>query len=246
MSAFAPRSCLVLCLALALPACAGSRGGGGGYAPAVQAPTEAVAQAPSAPASVPASVPAPAPAPDGVVAEGARPAPGEPERASAPQPAAMPAPSGPFTLASAGLTAPTPAGWRTRRKASALVYEGPMRLPSVAMFGPQKADTFQGAVDGLAAELAAPLGAVRITRHPTETTLAGYRAFVAEGTGRAEGFPMRWRATIVDAERPTIILGLAPTFFWGGNAGKIRSFERSIQKAPVQTAALERARTTTR
>jgi hypothetical protein len=231
MSAFAAsRFSFALCVSVCLAACSGGRSGGGGYAPLARG-------APSL--QEPAVTDRVAPP---VAEEPAFPAPAAPTTAEAAvEPA--PVPAGPFTLAGAGLRAPTPAGWRTRRKASALVFEGPMRLPSVALFNPQESATFQGAVDGLATELSTPLGNVRITRAPTETTLAGYRAYVAEGTGRAEGFPMRWRATIVDTERPTIILGLAPSFFWGGNAGKIREFERSIQKVPLQTASLGRTQT---
>ena len=230
MSVFArDRIVLVLACALGLTGCSfGGAGSGGGYGPTqpypminvVDAPAPAPAARPAAPVAEPTDeVPFPAPASE--------------EMAEAPPAPAAPQP---FTMERAGFAAPMPNGWRTRRKATALIYEGPMRLPSVAMWQP-KTNSVEATVQGLQAELATPLKSVRITRPATETTLAGYRAFVAEGVGRAEGFPMRWRATIVDAKHPTIILGLAPTMFWGGNAPKIRNFERSIQPAPIQTAS---------
>lgn len=152
-------------------------------------------------------------------------------------PAAPPA-TGPFDAQRAGLTVTGARGWRTRRRDKALVYEGTLRVPSIALFESTRGTTLEEAVDELEAELGAALGSVRITRQASETTVAGYRAFVAEGTGRAEGFPMRWRATIIDAKRRTVVLGLAPSFFWGGNVGKIKTFERGLQKAVVETASL--------
>jgi hypothetical protein len=66
--------------------------------------------------------------------------------------------------------------------------------------------------------------------------MAGYPAYVVEGTGRAEGFPMRWRATVVDAQHPTIVLALTPTFFWGANKSRIARFEQTITRSMAQVA----------
>ena len=154
-------------------------------------------------------------------------------------------PAQPYDTARAGLAVDVPRGWRTKRRDMALVYEGPMRVPSVVLFEP-KARTLDDAVEGLAAELRAPLGAVRITKQPEATTIAGYEAYVAEGSGRAEGFPMRWRATIVAGERLTVLLGLTPSFFWGANRGKVVAFERGVRRADVDTAELAARETAAR
>ncbi|MDJ0521796.1 MAG: hypothetical protein QNJ90_06940 [Planctomycetota bacterium] len=151
----------------------------------------------------------------------------------------------PFDAARAGLVVTNPRRWRVKRRDLALVYEGSMRVPSVVLVEP-RASTLQAAVDGLADELSVPLGRVRITKPAQPTTLAGYPAYVAEGTGTAEGFPMRWRATVVDARRLTLVLALAPSFFWGGNVRAIRSFEQGIRKTDVETAAPTRGRVSPR
>lgn len=171
---------------------------------------------------------APSPAPEPVAAADAA-----PEPTQAPPPAERL----PFETTRAGLAIAVPAGWKTRRRDLALIYEGPMRVPSVVLFEPA-ARTLDEAVTGLPAELRAPLGAVRITKQPEATTVAGYEAFVVEGTGRAEGFPMRWRATVIDAGHLTIMLGLTPSFFWGANRSRIVAFERGVRRAPATTATL--------
>ncbi len=158
---------------------------------------------------------------------------------------AAPAPRQPYDTARAGLAVAVPRGWKTKRRDLALIYEGPMRVPSVVLFEP-KARTLDDAVQGLAEELRAPLGAVRITKQPQAATVAGYSAYVAEGTGRAEGFAMRWRATIVEAETLTIMLGLTPSFLWGPNRGRVMAFERGVRRADVQTAGLDARETASR
>lgn len=164
----------------------------------------------------------------------------EVEPAATPSKPARPAPAAPFDARRAGL-AVSANGWRTRRRDKALVYEGRMRVPSIALFEATRGETLEETVAQLDTLIGGALGSVRVTGKPRETTLAGYRAFVAEGTGRAEGFPMRWRATVVEAERRTVVLGLAPSFFWGGNVGKIRQFESGIRKAAAPEAGVETA-----
>ena len=152
-----------------------------------------------------------------------------------PKPSSPPARSLRFDPRQAGLEVTVPRGWRVNRRDAALIYEGPMRLPSVAMFEPERR-TLQDVVAGLPQELAPILGRVRITKAASPTTVGGYSAFVAEGTGAAEGFAMRWRATVIDAERLTIMLGLGPTFVWGMGEGRLRSFEQSIRRADAPVA----------
>jgi hypothetical protein len=220
---------LALSLALSLAACATPR----------RAATTTVA-------SVPAPV-APLPHTSVEVAEAEGEAEGEADGAAeAVQEAkASPAPRQPYDTTRAGLAVAVPRGWKTKRRDMALIYEGPMRVPSVVFFEP-KARTLDDAVKGLAEELRAPLGAVRITKQPVAATVAGYPAYVAEGTGRAEGFAMRWRATIVEAETLTIMLGLTPSFLWGPNRGRVMAFERGVRRADVQTAGLDARETAAR
>ncbi|MDJ0975239.1 MAG: hypothetical protein QNJ98_12315 [Planctomycetota bacterium] len=188
-----------------------------------------------APRAVAATTPVPVAAPAPAAAPLAPPSMAvEPTAPAAP--AVRPAP-GPFTLAKAGLTAPTPRGWKTTRRNGELVYEGPMRVPSVAVFEAAR-PSLDDAVGALPNQIAGAVSGVRVTRAAQRTTVAGYDAYVVEGTGRAEGFPMRWRATVVEAERTTVLLALAPSMFWGSRQGAIRSFKQGVRRTDVQTASL--------
>lgn len=149
---------------------------------------------------------------------------------------AKPAP-GPFTLAAAGLHAPIPRGWKTTRRDGALVFEGPMRVPSVAVFEASHAE-LGDAVRALPAQVAGAITGVRVTQRARPATLAGYEASIVEGTGRAEGFPMRWRATVVEAERTTVFLALAPSFLWGARQGAIQTFKQGVARRSTETASL--------
>ena len=221
---------VLMALAFSLAACSGTSGS-----------SRAVAVTPAAPAPVAKTEPAAPSTPAAPMDVAPAVAASEPT----PEPVATPKPRQPYDTARAGLSVPVPRGWKTKRRDMALIYEGPMRVPSVVLFQP-KAATLDEAVKGLADELRAPLGAVRITKAATAGELAGYKAYVAEGTGRAEGFPMRWRATIVDAEELTVMLALVPSFFWGANRGAVRSFENGVRRAEVRTAGLDTRETASR
>ena len=144
-------------------------------------------------------------------------------------------PSGPvtpetFDAERAGLVVPVPDGWKTRVQETALVYEGKMRVPSFVFYTTKYA-TLEEGVAALEAEVGAALEEVKVSEAAAETTLAGYRAFVAEGTGKAEGYTMRWRATLVDADELTMMLALVPSFLWGFNKGRVHEFEASVRRA---------------
>lgn len=209
---------LLAAFAISLAACSsGPRGSATVEMPPATVAETAPQAAPAEPsAGAPAAVDSPKPVRDA---------------APAPQPVARQ----PFDAARAGLAVAVPGGWKTKRRDLALIYEGPMRVPSVVLWQPE-AQTLDAAVKRLPEELRAPLGAVRITKQPQTTTVAGYDAYVVEGTGRAEGFPMRWRATVVDAEHLTIMLGLTPSFFWNANRGRVVAFERGVTRAGLETA----------
>ncbi len=175
--------------------------------PSVMAPRTVGGTAPPAPAPLPVAEPAAAPI----------------QQPSAPEPYR----GVPFDLVRAGLAVGNPSGWSSKRQDLALVYAGTMRVPSIVMFEP-KARTLDAAVADLSKEVGAVLKGVRINKRAAPTRMAGHAAYVAEGTGSAEGFSMRWRATVVDAAHPTIVLALAPSFFWNANKARILKFEQSI------------------
>lgn len=195
------------------------------------APTPAAsAPIPSMPAPSTASASKPADATP-VALEPAAPTP--PARGPAPAPAERPQTNTardvrqPFDPARAGLQITAPRGWSTTRRDLALVYAGTLRVPSLVLWE-AKAAHFDEAVAGIAAELKPALGTVRITKPASASTVAGYRASVIEGTGRAEGFAMRWRAHVIDAEQVTLMLALTPSFLWGPNRGAVLAFERGV------------------
>ncbi len=213
---------------LALGACAAPRSQAPEPALAAQAVADAATPAtprPELATSDPTPTQEPAAQRDAATAKVATPAPARPARRL------------PFAAERAGLAVAKPRGWDIKRRDGALVYEAPLRVPSIVFFQPQ-GDSLDDVVGGLAQELSAPLGRVRITRAAQQTKLAGYPAYVAEGTGSAEGFPMRWRATVVDAKELTVVLALAPSFFWGPNVRSIRAFEQGIRRTDGAAAAL--------
>ena len=138
-------------------------------------------------------------------------------------------PNRPFELARAGLRAEKPRKWRTRRRDGALIYQGPMRLPTVVLFEPS-GRTLDEAVAGLSTEIGAVMGRVRIGRRVRDKTVAGYPAKVLTGTGRAEGHAMRWRATVIDGDRIAVVLVLGPSFMWGAASNSAAQFERSLRR----------------
>ena len=105
-----------------------------------------------------------------------------------------------------------------------------MRVPSIALWIPPE-DSYDATRANLTRALAPALGSVRVQGQPQPTRVGGYPAVSATGTGKAEGFTLRFRVWVVDAPYPVVILGLAPTFLWGGAQRKITAFVGNIGSA---------------
>ena len=153
-----------------------------------------------------------------------------PEAAPAPERARvrMRAPSGRFTLAAAGLSAPTPSGWKFEQNRDTVVYQARARVPSIVFFR-ARGTSRAAAIDQLPQQMSAEMRSVRVNRRRTHATIAGYPALVLEGTGRIEIFPVRWRAYIIEARERIVMAAVAPTFFWNAQQAKIRSFIANVR-----------------
>ena len=135
----------------------------------------------------------------------------------------------PFDMARAGFDVDLPRKWKTRRQDGALVYQGAMRVPTIVFFEAE-GKTLDEAVAGVPAQLREVLGSLRVSgKAKRARDVAGYSARVLTGTGHAEGYPMRWRATVVDADRMTVIMVLSPSFIWGQASTAASKFVKSIE-----------------
>ena len=156
-----------------------------------------------------------------------------------PAPAPRLVPTGRFTLAAAGLRAPTPAGWKFEQNRDTVVYQARARVPSIVFFRAEGA-TQAAAVERLPRQMGAEMRSVRVNRRRSQTTVAGYPALMLEGTGRIEIFPVRWRAYIIEARQRVVMAAVAPTFFWNAQQARIRSFIASMRAPGSANASVAR------
>ncbi len=142
----------------------------------------------------------------------------------------LPTPNARFTLAGAGLHVRPPSGWRVEHNEATVVYQASARIPSIVFFRAQ-GESRAAAVARLPALMSAEMKSVRMNRTRARATVARYPALQLEGTGRIEGFPVRWRAHIIEARERVVMVAVVPIIFWNQQQARIRSFIATVHRS---------------
>lgn len=135
----------------------------------------------------------------------------------------------PFDAKVAGITFTPPAGYNPTRDRGALAIFGPGKVPAHVFFDAPHQRLMRASIE-VPKYLEEIIKNVVVTDYATDTTFAGYKAKLVEGTGFAEGFGMKWRAIVFEGKRVSVLVSIVPKILWRQNVAKVTSFENSVTK----------------
>lgn len=135
----------------------------------------------------------------------------------------------PFDAKVAGITFAPPAGYNPTRDRGALAIFGPGKVPAHVFFDAPHQRLMRASIE-VPKYLEEIIKNVVVTDYAKDTTFAGYKAKLVEGTGFAEGFGMKWRAIVFEGKRVSVLVSIVPKILWRQNVAKVTRFENSVTK----------------